>query len=118
MMRPFQVTTKAAVIPSAGSKAASTAAATFSASSSAGKGSSESTSPMGQGWVEGSGRALSTATGLKYTDSTREVANVLGRKVRIKTRDEHGRAQDFSEACRMVLERVTRGRYILGFELK
>src|SRR6185436_20940066 len=56
--RPFQVTTNAAVISSAGSNAASTACFTLAASSPGGSGSDGITSPIGQGCVEGSGRAL------------------------------------------------------------
>ena len=50
-----------------GSNAASTACFNLAASSSAGSGSPGSTSPIGQGCDEGSGRALFTCTGVKYT---------------------------------------------------
>src|SRR6516162_1193275 len=67
MRPPFQVTTKAAVKASCGSKAASTAALSFAASISAGGGSFGSTSPIGQGSVVESGNWLFTATGVKWT---------------------------------------------------
>ena len=70
MIRPFHVTTNAAVIPSAGSNAASTACATLSASIADGNGSSDSTSPIGHGALDGSGSVLSTSTGVKDTEST------------------------------------------------
>ena len=63
-IRPFQVTTKAAVMPSGEAKAASTAAATFDASSSAGSGSSARTSPIGQGVVAASGSFEVSFTGV------------------------------------------------------
>ena len=69
MIRPFQVTTKAAVFPSGGSKAASTASFTFAMSSSDGGGSSGSTSPIGHTCFEASGKLLLSFTGLKLTDS-------------------------------------------------
>ena len=67
MRRPLHVTTKAAVIPSGGSKAASTACFTLAASSSAGSGSLGNTSPMGHGCVDGSGSCLLTVMGVKLT---------------------------------------------------
>ena len=57
MIRPFHVTTKAAVIASAGSKAASTACFTLAASSPAGSGPLGSTRPSATA-VEGSGSRL------------------------------------------------------------
>jgi hypothetical protein len=60
------VTTNAAVIP-AGSKAASTAACSLAASKAAGDPAFGSTSPIGHGWVDGSGSALLTTTGLNAT---------------------------------------------------
>ena len=66
MMRPFQVTTKAAVKAS-GSKAVSTACFSLAASSSGGSGVAGSRSPIGQSWVVGSGSVLFTATGVKLT---------------------------------------------------
>jgi hypothetical protein len=68
MRRPFQVTTKAAVMASGGSNAASTAVLSFVASTSAGGGSFGSTSPIGQGSVVGSGNWLLTVTGVKWTE--------------------------------------------------
>jgi len=64
MIRPFHVTTKAAVIPAAGWKAASTAARIAAVSSSCGRGSVGNTSPIGHAWVDGSGRTLATRIGL------------------------------------------------------
>ena len=64
--RPFHVTTRAAVIAAAGSKAASTARFTVAMSSAAGIGSSAgSTSPIGHGCVAASGSVLATRTGVK-----------------------------------------------------
>src|SRR6266850_4462768 len=68
MRRPLHVTTKAAVIPAAGSKAASTACLTLTASSSGGSGSLGRTSPMGHACVEASGRWLLSLTGVKFTE--------------------------------------------------
>src|SRR6516162_11238308 len=67
MRRPFQVTMKATVKASGGSKAALTAALSFIASISAGSASFGSTSPIGQGSVVESGNWLFTATGVKWT---------------------------------------------------
>ena len=67
--RPFHVTTKAAVIPAAGSKAASTACFTLAMSSAAGGGSLGSTSPVGHGCVAGSGSRLLTRIGRKLGES-------------------------------------------------
>src|SRR6266403_5006854 len=68
MRRPLHVTTKAAVTPAAGSKAASTACLTLTASSSGGSGSLGRTSPMGHACVEASGRWLLSFTGVKFTE--------------------------------------------------
>ena len=68
MMRPLWVTTKAAVMPSGGSKAAATACATLSASM-PGAGPSGSRSPIGHDCVDGSGRVLAMSTGSKKTSS-------------------------------------------------
>ena len=64
--RPFQVTTNAAVIPDAGSNAASIACCSLAASICGGKGSSGSRSPAGHGVFAGSGNVVRTMTGLKY----------------------------------------------------
>src|SRR5574341_1094168 len=69
MMRPRHVTTKAAVIPVAGSKAASTACFTLLVLISFGSGTSDSASPIGHGCFEGSGNRLLTVIGLKLTES-------------------------------------------------
>ena len=69
MMRPWWVTTNAAVIPSAGSNAASTACATFAASTPSARGTTGTASPMGHIWVQGSGRVLGMSTGSKKTSS-------------------------------------------------
>src|SRR6267378_5997757 len=68
MMRPFHVTTNAAVTSAADAKAASAACFTLGASSSAGCGSLDRTSPMGHGRVEASGRRLLSLTGVKFTE--------------------------------------------------
>src|SRR5262249_61424453 len=68
MRRPRQVTTKAAVMLAAGSNAASIACLSLVASISGSNSSSDSTSPIGHGWVEGSGSRLATFVGVKYTD--------------------------------------------------
>ena len=52
-----------------------TACLSFVASISGGSGSSRGTSPMGHGWVEGSGSRLTTLTGVKIADS-RPIGNV------------------------------------------
>ena len=70
MIRPFQVTTNAAVIPSVGSNATSMARPSFFVSSPGGSGSSDRTSPMGHGWREGSGNVLAISTGMKNTSSS------------------------------------------------
>src|SRR4030095_15931482 len=70
MRRPFQVTTKAAVKVSDGSKAASTAFLSFAASISLGSGSFGSTSPTGQGAGSASGNLLFTTTGVKWTEDS------------------------------------------------
>ena len=69
MRCPLHVTTKAAVIAAADSKAASTACFTLAASSPAGSGFLGSTSPMGHGCVDGSGSWLLTWIGVKFTES-------------------------------------------------
>src|SRR5262245_60381513 len=51
-----------------GSNAASIACLSLVASISGGNGSSDSTSPIGHGWVEGSGSRLATFAGVKFTD--------------------------------------------------
>src|SRR6266478_1394730 len=66
--RPLQVTTNAAVIPSAGSKAAFTACVSFAGSISPGNGSSATTSPIGHRCVDGSGNSLLTDIGVKFTE--------------------------------------------------
>src|SRR5215813_4477721 len=68
MRRPRQVTTKAAVMLADGSNAASIACLSLVASISGGNGSSDSTSPIGHAWVEGSGSQLATFAGVKFTD--------------------------------------------------
>src|SRR5467141_1047632 len=68
MRRPLHDTTKAAVIPAAGSKAASTACFTLGASSSDGGGSLGRASPMGHSCLEGSGRRLLSLIGAKFTE--------------------------------------------------
>src|SRR5262249_3743927 len=66
--RPRQVTTKAAVMLADGWKAASIACLSLVASISGGNGSSDSTSPIGHGWVGGSGSRLATFAGVEVTD--------------------------------------------------
>ena len=96
--RPFHVTTNAAVISAAGSNAASTACFTFAASSPAGSGSVGSTSPIGQGCVEGSGSALLTCIGRevhrRLSDGQRHAslaAQILRRaRHAVRERDVHG----------------------------
>src|SRR6185295_2704945 len=66
---PFQVTTNAAVIPSAGSNAAAIAFLSLSALIPAGRGSFGNTLPIGQGWVDASGNLLVTVIGLKCNGS-------------------------------------------------
>ena len=68
MSFPLHVTTKAAVISAAGSKAASKACVTFAASSSGGMGAFGSTSPIGHGCMDASGSVLLTSTGVKLTE--------------------------------------------------
>src|ERR1700694_3779855 len=68
MSLTFHVTTNAAAIPAAGSNAASTASFSLAASMASGGGSFGSTSPIGHGWVDGSGNLLFTATGVKLTE--------------------------------------------------
>src|SRR5947199_8461261 len=68
LIRPFHVTTKAAVIPAAGWKAASTAARIAAVASACGRGSVGSTSPIGHAWVEGLGRSLAARIGLKLSE--------------------------------------------------
>src|SRR6516225_9813670 len=51
-----------------GSNAASSACLSLVASIAGGNGSSDSTSPIGHGWVEGSGSRLATFAGVKFTD--------------------------------------------------
>src|SRR5262245_35127495 len=52
-----------------GSNAASIACLSLVASISGGNGSSDSTSPIGHGWVEGSGNRFATFAGVKFTDA-------------------------------------------------
>src|ERR1051326_483020 len=66
--RPFHVTTQAAVMASAGSKARSRARRTFAVSSSGGGGAGGNTSPIGHGSVAASGSRLGTRSGLKLGD--------------------------------------------------
>ena len=66
MIRPLYVTRNAAVIP-AGSNAASTAWPTLALSTLMGHGSFAGASPMGHGCVFGSGSALFTTMGVKFT---------------------------------------------------
>ena len=68
MSRPFQVTTKAAVIEAAGSNAASKAALSLPWSISGGSGSLGRTSPIGHRCVEAFGSRLLTLVGLKNTE--------------------------------------------------
>src|SRR5260370_30140340 len=68
MILPFQVTTKAAVMAATGSNAASTARRSPVVSRPDGSGSDGKTSPVGHGWVEGSGSRLLIRTGAKLTD--------------------------------------------------
>ena len=164
MIRPFHVTTNAAVIVSGGSNAAATARATRLPSSEVGNGVSGSISPIGHGVVDGSGRVLSTSTGVKYTVSspvgsvthpwsptrlavrvtplsrvrwtawfsrsmtrstTRprcsygpEKPDVLGSEVRVKTSDEHGRAERLCEARCVMNEWVAGRRDVVGVHLE
>ena len=69
MMRPWWVTTNAAVIPSAGSNAASTACATLAASTPSVRGAIGTASPIGHVRVQGSGKVLGMSTGSKNTSS-------------------------------------------------
>src|SRR5215470_10470415 len=68
MTRPRQVTTNAAVIESVVANAALTAWWSFASPISFGSASVGSILPMGHGWLAGSGSALLTATGVKFTD--------------------------------------------------
>ena len=61
------MTTNAAVSSAAFSNAASTARLIFAASSGDGSGSFGRTSPIGHGWVAGSGSLLFTCVGVKFT---------------------------------------------------
>src|SRR5256885_14164936 len=67
MIRPFHVTTKAAVIAAAGWNAVSTAARIAAVSSAGANGSVGRRSPIGHAWVDGSGRMLGTRIGLELS---------------------------------------------------
>src|ERR1700694_2283523 len=68
MIRPFQVTTYAAVIAPAGSNAASTACLSLAASIEGGSGSAGTKSPIGHFNVDAGGSALRISTGEKWKD--------------------------------------------------
>src|SRR5438034_11649776 len=68
MIRPFHVTTKAAVIAAAGWNAVSTAARIAAVSSAGANGSVGRRSPIGHACVDGSGRTLATRIGLELSE--------------------------------------------------